>query len=159
MNPPSVDFKTLCEKYSIGLLIAFGSFGTGRFRGDSDIDLAVLAQDAGSLMAQKDAVMAEFAVLFGHRPVDLILLNRADPLLKFEVAKTGRVIHEASPGLFSAFSVRAMQEYNDAKKFFRLDKDYIQAYLSGGGSLARYRPGPPQVKQIDRVSDGDRDSH
>ena len=67
------------------------------------------------------------------RDIDLIDLRKADPLLKFQIARDGVALYQAgSAGQFALFQVRAMQEYNDARKFFDLDKEYIRAFLRGG---------------------------
>lgn len=73
----------------------FGSFGTSGFRDESDLDLAVdfgrpLASDERFALASR---LAEAAA----RPVDLVDLRNADPIIAMQVLRTGRpfLVHDA----------------------------------------------------------------
>jgi uncharacterized protein len=127
-------------------MILFGSFNTNKFSQSSDIDLAIIAQDIELIKKRKQKVLNEISKLFDYREIDLILLNYADPLLKFNIANNGRLIYEKATGLFNIFKVRAMSENNDAQKFYQLDKKYINNYLMGEDDYGKQRVSPPQVK-------------
>jgi hypothetical protein len=45
--------------------------------------------------------------------VDLVLLDTAPPLLRFEIARGGVLLLERSPGLWSDFRARAMVDWWD----------------------------------------------
>ncbi len=71
----------------------FGSAVTGRMRATSDVDLAVLARREHEI----DFPFLAFAALLEREcehPIDLVLLNRAGELLKFQVRRYGRLIFE-----------------------------------------------------------------
>lgn len=91
-------------------------------------------------------MLEELSGYFDYREIDLILLNHADSLLKFNIATDGKLIYEKEKGLFQIFQVRAMSEHNDARKFYELDKKYIDNYIKEGGKGGKYRTGPPKVK-------------
>jgi hypothetical protein len=62
--------------------------------------------------------------------VDLVDLIRATPLLQYQVARGGRPLYEAEPGLFNVFHVKAWKLYlDDARMLRRLDADYIRGAL------------------------------
>lgn len=138
--------KDICEKYKIHLMILFGSYGTERFNNKSDIDIAIIGENPQLLKTRYLEMLEELSGYFDYREIDLILLNHADSLLKFNIATDGKLIYEKEKGLFQIFQVRAMSEHNDARKFYELDKKYIDNYIKEGGKGGKYRTGPPKVK-------------
>jgi len=127
-------------------MILFGSYQTEKFKKDSDIDLAVIADNLNLLESKKRQLLSELSSLFNHRDIDLITLNHADALLKYMIATEGKLIYEKDKGLFAIFKVRAMSEHNDARKFYQLDKKYIENYIKGENHSGKQRISPPQVK-------------
>ena len=72
----------------------FGSFGTPDFRDQSDVDLAV---DFGrSLESDERFDLASRLAETAGRPVDLVDLRNADPIIAMQVLKTGRpfLVHD-----------------------------------------------------------------
>ena len=133
----------LLDRLAPGLIVLFGSAAKGQmFRPDSDIDLGFLR---GSPIGDRDRlrIAEELSSRLG-REVDLIDLGKADALLKYEIARDGVVLHQAGPHDFACFQVRAMQEQNDARKFYDLDKAYIREFLRGGAGDARPDLDSPQ---------------
>jgi predicted nucleotidyltransferase len=145
MDIPTEKFKELANKYNLNLIIIFGSYITENFNSNSDIDIAVQAENVDLINNNKLKLLNEISALFNHRETDLILLNHADPLLKFNIAQEGKLIYQAEEGLFNIFKVRAMSEHNDAQKFYKLDKKFIENYLQAGDKNGQQRTNPPQV--------------
>jgi|SRR6056297_251984 len=146
MDLPKKKLINLCGKYQIKLMVIFGSFITEYFNHQSDIDLAVLATDINLIKDNKSIILKKLGNLFEHREIDLILLNHADPLLKFNIAAEGKIIYEKETGIYNKFKVRAMNEHNDAKKFYKLDKKYINDFLKRSENNGQQRVSPPQAK-------------
>jgi len=146
MDLPKKKLINLCKKYKIKLMVIFGSFITEYFNYQSDIDLAVLATDINLIKDNKSIILKKLEKLFEHREIDLILLNHADPLLKFDIAAEGKIIYEKETGIYNEFKVRAMNEHNDAKKFYKLDKKYINDFLKRSENSGQQRVSPPQAK-------------
>lgn len=103
------------RRAGVRLLVVFGSAARGAERAESDLDVGVLfdgERPRGSdpydprLEVVASAVQAD-------RPVDLVLLDEADPLLLREVALDGRPVFEAEPGAFEGFRLRAIKRYLD----------------------------------------------
>src|SRR5215510_15480749 len=108
----AVDLDTLacvCRQQAVCLLVAFGS-AVRELRGPaSDLDLAVWMTTAKN--APLTLVRLEVALrpLFLGECLDLVLLNRASPLLQFQVALHGAVLFEAAPVLSVAFALSMAQ--------------------------------------------------
>ena len=144
MNLPTEKLKKLGRKYKIQLMVVFGSYLTEQFTAESDLDLAIQTTDAELIKEHKLDILAEISKLCDHREIDLILLNQADPLLKFQVAREGKLVYETETGLFNSFKVQAMNEHQDAQKFYQLDKKFIDNYLEGKQD-GQQRVSPPQI--------------
>lgn len=133
-------------KYELTLLIVFGSYNSENFNKNSDIDLAIKVKKPDEILKDRDKVLNEISVIFDYRDIDLVLLNYAEPLIKYKIACEGKVIYEREKGLFRRFQVRAMSEHNDAQKFYELDKKFINDFLGGKKKNGRQNISPPQVK-------------
>ena len=91
--------EVLARQPDIDLAFVFGSFARGAQRPDSDIDIAVAGAqplDAARRLALTDAI-AEVAA----RPVDLVDLHEAGPLLLSEALTTGTAHLRRDPNLFA----------------------------------------------------------
>lgn len=95
---------------ALELVVLFGSRATGRFTPRSDIDLAV----ASSLPPgpARSALEVELARAVGVG-ADIVFLDEAPPQLRFEIAKSGRVVLERAPGLWVRERARAMVDWWD----------------------------------------------
>lgn len=101
----------LCAEPAIGLAVLFGSQALGSAHAESDTDIAILP--TVDLSLDEELGLAAKLEREARGPVDLVRLDRADPLVRYEVARHGRVLHEATAGLFARFSAEAALEYLD----------------------------------------------
>jgi predicted nucleotidyltransferase len=95
-----LDFDTLadiCRHQGIRLLVAFGSVVRGLRGPDSDLDLAVWMETSNSAPQKLARLAATLQPLFPGERLDLVPLNRASPLLQFQVAHYGAPLFEAIP--------------------------------------------------------------
>jgi predicted nucleotidyltransferase len=93
------------------LAILFGSAARGRLRRDSDVDVAILPTGEMSLADELDLQAAlERAV---GRTVDLVRLDRADPIVRYEVARHGSVLVADPPHEAPRFLAAAGIEHAD----------------------------------------------
>ena len=89
--------EVLARQPDIDLAFVFGSFARGAQRPDSDIAVAgAQSLDAARRLALTDAI-AEVAA----RPVDLVDLHEAGPLLLSEALTTGKALLRRDPNLFA----------------------------------------------------------
>jgi len=102
------------------IVITFGSQTTGLATASSDFDFGVFA-DKPLTLTERTHLAGRLAKKFrlNEDKIDLVDLTTASPILKFEVAKVGKlVIGEQFD--FIRYKVRAFKEYQDTAKFRRL---------------------------------------
>jgi predicted nucleotidyltransferase len=90
----------------------FGSAVGATFHPASDVDVAILPVDVGLLLRRELELQAHLERACG-RVVDLVRLDRADTLVRWEVARSGLVVLETSPGAASRFRAEAALEHAD----------------------------------------------
>lgn len=114
------------QEESIVAAYLFGSSVTGRRRATSDIDLAVLVDPE----FEDDFPFLPFAALLerelNHR-IDLILLNRAGELLKYQVRRDGRLIFQKDDRKRKQFEVMGRKLFED---FLFLHKKHVRQLMS-----------------------------
>ena len=106
----------------------FGSAVTGRMQATSDVDVAVLVESEREV----DFSFLAFAALLERAcetPVDLVLLNRAGEVLKFQVRRYGRLVFERDSRKRKEFEVISRKTYED---FLYLHKRHVRAVLYKG---------------------------
>lgn len=102
----------------VSALYFFGSASLGNANRDSDIDIAVLVNDAKKGRKTYESLRGEYYAAsprFSLRPVDIVLLNTAPPFLKHRIIKTGKVLFDRNRRLRVRFTARAIMEYLDYK--------------------------------------------
>lgn len=111
------------------LVLLFGSAVSGTTHKRSDIDLAFLFDRPADILALTNKVIH----LLRTSNVDVVDLRRAPPLLRYVVAKNGRVLYERKEGLFNAFYSLAFRMYVDSRKLREARKTAIGQYLAARG--------------------------
>jgi predicted nucleotidyltransferase len=134
------------------LAYIFGSAVTGGVTSMSDVDLAVQVRpdpDALSLLQRQLALSRDLAAFSAEREIDVVLLNRASPLLRYEVAERGLLIFErrASDGV--SFEARARQRFFDLKPMLDFHSAAVLQRIEEVG-LGRGRPGDPRAIETAR---------
>jgi len=102
------------------LIIAFGSQVTGRATTLSDHDFGAFSGKPLSLNERSklsEYLAEKFKI--NEDKIDLVDLSVASPILKFEVAKRGKLV-EGSDFDFIRYKVRAFKEYQNTAKFRRM---------------------------------------
>lgn len=103
-------------KNKIRLILAFGSRIRGIVHQDSDLDIAVLYEDEQNPLE----VAAELQKVFPDFDVDLVNLNRADPLLLNEVNKECQLLAGDETD-FHDFRIHAFHRYQDYKPYLQME--------------------------------------
>jgi predicted nucleotidyltransferase len=102
--------RDLDGRWGVDAAWLFGSQVRGA-RPDSDIDLAVLFRDRPDAQDLLDA-RAELEQLAG-RPVDVVDLDVASPIIAHQAIKTGRLVADRVPRRRVAFLMRLPDRYED----------------------------------------------
>ena len=109
---------------AVSLAVAFGSVAKGDQGPDSDIDLGI--------RFDSDDRVERIEIELGRstrRRVDVVLLDEAPPLLRFEIAKDGIVLVEREKHAWADFRARAMLDWWDWAPVARTIEDGLIAGL------------------------------
>jgi hypothetical protein len=102
--------RLLDETPMVRLAVVFGSAARRTENPGSDIDLGVSWVNGSGQSASDLVVALERAA---GRRVDLVTLDDAPPLLRFEIARDGIVLVEREPHAWADFRARAMIDWWD----------------------------------------------
>lgn len=127
MDIPKKCKEILSSHKCIVFAYIFGSFAQGNFNDNSDLDIAIYLDgdmDTDDYLDLKMTLTEAF-----NREIDLVILNKATPLLKFQVYKNHILIFTRDKTLESEFKVKTLFEYNDVKRYLDLSYDKMIAEL------------------------------
>ena len=131
-------FRSLCEKHGVQLAIIFGSRAKGEAGSDSDWDLAfwineeMQKMDRQNLAQLKRNLIKDLCNHLNTSLIDLVILNRASPFLRYQVAHNGRPVYQEKEGDFAAFVSLAIRSYSDSFIFRDAGKKYLEMRPSNG---------------------------
>ena len=109
----------IIKKYNIELLIVFGSYAENKNEPGSDLDLAF--KSSTNLEQEKEIeLLNELSNFYQRGDIDLVNIDKAEPVLKVEIAKKGKLLY-GSQEEFERFSIYAAAIYADTK-FLRDDR-------------------------------------
>ena len=128
---------SLCEaEPAITAAYIFGSYAQGKGKKSSDLDVALLLSETKIDGFSPLDFITTLEKQMGCK-VDVVILNKANEVLKFEVRRQGILIFERSGQYRKQFEVRSRKAYED---FLYLHKKYIKTVLYGG---MNGQSGPP----------------
>ncbi len=108
------------------LAMLFGTAAGGCLRADSDIDIAILPDEDDLTLHDELALQVALAGACG-REVDLVRLDRASTLVRWEVARRGRPLYTSEPAGAARFCAQAASEWIDfAPAFQRAGKTFLR---------------------------------
>ena len=117
--------NSFVSEFNISLIYIFGSYAKGTNRKDSDIDIAVLINGEIDPYTQLN-ILGTLVDIFRTENIDLVILNNANEVLKFQVIKYGKVVYEESQLSRVLFETRAASEYMDMEYFRNIQWEYGQ---------------------------------
>lgn len=110
---------------TIRLAVLFGSAARGTTSQRSDLDVGISIH-GGGVLPPDTVVDVERAA---DRIVDVISLDAAPPLLRFEIARTGLVLIERDPHAWADFQARALIDWWDWAPTARIIREATIARL------------------------------
>lgn len=114
----------LADQQAVQLAVLFGSQARDRAHSRSDVDIGLRLAPATAETRQQAIAEIGQAV---RREVDVVDLDSAPPLLRFQIARDGVVLVEREPRLWARFKARAMTDWWDwAPTTRRLHGIYIR---------------------------------
>jgi predicted nucleotidyltransferase len=121
--------RRIARLYGLDLIVLFGSQAKGRARPGSDMDVAILPGgrprpfDAATWNSLTEDLAQTLQAPDG---VDMIDLRGASPLLQYEVARSGVLLHARRTEQFSRFRLYASRRFDDNRKFFEAQARYLR---------------------------------
>lgn len=92
----------------VRLAVLFGSVARGTAGARSDLDVGVILEEG-----QRSSDVENALARATGRRVEVVRLESAPPLLRFEIARDGRVLLERSRHAWTDFRARAMTDWWD----------------------------------------------
>lgn len=108
----------LLEYEKIIFAYIFGSYVQNKMKSDSDIDIAIYLKanlDPSEYLQIKMDLSDKL-----KREVDLVVLNEAPSLLKYEIYKSNVLLFTRDMTIESNHKVKTLFEYNDMKRYLNL---------------------------------------
>lgn len=136
-------FSSLFEKKDyVDLVYLFGSEARGVANKRSDIDLAVQISEvinAKRYFFLRLEMMNELQDYSGGRTIDLVILNNANPRLRHQILKYGKIIFQRTTSTKLKFEIATRKLYFD---YLYFSEKYTQEFfkqIKEVGLLERYR--------------------
>ena len=130
--PTSGQLQPIAQKFGVGLIVLFGSVARGKIHEESDIDIGVLT-DRPITFNKRLKLWYELSSLF-RADIDLAMLNHAEPVFGFQVARDGKLLFERDKFAWENWRSYKIRQYWDTKKF----RDDLERYLARRVKEMRY---------------------
>jgi predicted nucleotidyltransferase len=124
----------LASEPEVEVAALFGSAARGRLRPDSDVDVYVTLRRGTAWSFERENALATALGEACRREIDLIIEDeeRTSVILRLEVARHGRLVHEARRGGWVGLRARAMLAYADLEPWMRLCGEGVRRALAAG---------------------------
>lgn len=128
--------KKIGRKHGIEYLLFFGSYSIGYQLEESDVDIAVKLKSRPKNFKEKLRTITKISSEIERgidKEVDLIILNDANPGLKFEIFRTGKILYYERYNRLVEDKSRAIAEYQDFSSWSKpMFDSMIKGILHGG---------------------------
>lgn len=105
----SGELPALCDRFGLDLVVVFGSTVKGKAR-PRDLDIAVSTRRGRARLALLDLYEA-FTAICGPCDLDVMVLDRADPVARYEALLGTLPLYEHTPGRFAEVRMAALNQY------------------------------------------------
>lgn len=122
----------IAGRHGIELILLFGSSVSGPVHPRSDVDLAVLLDRPSLSLGEHAELAGELQRLLPGREVDLVVINRADPLFLKKITERCRLLYGSSQRL-AELKLYAFRRYQDHRKYLALERRYVSRTLAARG--------------------------
>lgn len=120
----------------IKLLMLFGSRARGDNSENSDVDIAILLDDNYFEEINPLELRSELMVYYSdhlNNECDVILINEANSLLKYQIVKYGEIIYISDKLGYSTFYSKIVREHFDFRYYKNLHYDRMMERIVKGG--------------------------
>lgn len=116
--------EDIARRHGIILILQFGSSVVGRARPESDLDVAVLLERVPATLDQHLDLVHDLQTMVQEREVDVVVLNRADPLFLRKITERCVLLY-GLPRRLQEFKMYAFKRYQDHRKYLALEREYV----------------------------------
>jgi predicted nucleotidyltransferase len=121
--------SSICSKNrAVQAAYIFGSLAKRPGCKPADIDVAILVEDESASSFPLLSFITQLEKTLGL-PADVVMLNRAGEVLKYEIRKSGKLVFERFPQVRKNFEIQGRKTYED---FLYLHQRYVKSVLYGG---------------------------
>lgn len=127
MDPQRVE--EIARRHGVLLLVQFGSSVTGRMHPGSDVDFGALVERMPDSLSAHADLIADLQALVPDREVDLVFLNRADPLLLKQITDHCELVY-GSPRRLDQLKLYAFKRYQDHRPYLEMERAYVDRMIA-----------------------------
>lgn len=109
--------KEVADKYSLKLVLLFGSQSKGSTHQESDFDIAYLSEKSLSF-EEEFRLNYEFTEIFQNDRVDTVDFKKASPLLLYGVFKHPQILFQKDELTFPTYQAYAFKRYIEVKPLY-----------------------------------------
>lgn len=138
---------------NINMAYLFGSYATNTITPLSDVDVAVLLNDGIDPKSYFDTQLDLSGELLSYlkKEAEVVILNRADPRLSYQIIKYGKVMFEKDPNLKADFERRVLNIYFDLVPMFDFYEKKLLERIKEGKFGKTYRGSRNSSTEIRRI--------
>ncbi len=119
----------LAQRRGIRLMLQFGSTVSGTHHPHSDLDIAIMFEAGDVPLSVLNEISEELRERFPGREIDLVLVNRADPLFLKKITEQCRLLYGKEEDL-ARLRVYAFKRYQDHRRFLALERRFVSRRLA-----------------------------
>jgi len=120
--------SALCRRMGIDLLFLHGSLARDRHGPLSDVDIALTARRTG--LKKSLEMSGALSEILEREDIDLVLLNRASPLISMQVLNKGIPLYVKSRKILTEFRYQTIRNYLDTQRLYsQFERYVVQAVL------------------------------
>jgi hypothetical protein len=127
--------KFFSQRSDIEFAYVFGSYGTGKEKPLSDVDIAVFLKKEIPKNQYFDiqlGLISDLVHILKTDEVDVIILNQADIILSYHVVFSRNVVFERDSEIRVAYETRVLDKYFDSEPIRRLQYEYFKQNVDEG---------------------------
>lgn len=119
--------KKLAQKYSLELLLLFGSQVTGKTHKESDFDFGYLSRRRLNLEWEGRLINDLLFLVEKHdeRTINLVNIKKANPLLLYAMTSRTQLLFEKKPAMFAALRAYAFKKYVETKPLYKMKAERL----------------------------------